>query len=209
MDERLRAVERRWQASGSLEDEAAYLVERVRQGDLTPERLELAAHVGYEPARQALLTGPPELRLLDAATRMPVADPRALLRGLMGRSREGLARYAVAVAQQRLGSLAMLTAHAALIATEQWIECPCDQHADSAAQMADALWEMLVNDVTQLPSDAREALYATALAAFVPSCPGEGTWVQPESYVHLLAHEKPGDRDAGVRAVTDWALRPN
>ena len=42
-DARLRELERRWRESGSTEDEAAYLRERVRVGDLTQERLELAA----------------------------------------------------------------------------------------------------------------------------------------------------------------------
>ena len=42
-DEKLRGLERRWKQSGSPDDEAAYLLERVRVGDLTHERLELAA----------------------------------------------------------------------------------------------------------------------------------------------------------------------
>lgn len=52
-DQRLRALERRWQASGSVEDEAAWLRERVRVGDLAEERLFLAAYLGHEPARLA------------------------------------------------------------------------------------------------------------------------------------------------------------
>lgn len=44
-DEKLRELERRWRESGTVEDEAAYLLERVRVGDLTQERLELAAHL--------------------------------------------------------------------------------------------------------------------------------------------------------------------
>ena len=42
-DQRLRELERRWKESGSPDDEAAYLLERVRVGDLTRERLHLAA----------------------------------------------------------------------------------------------------------------------------------------------------------------------
>jgi hypothetical protein len=34
-DERLRELERRWKETGSVEDEAKYLAERVRVGDLT------------------------------------------------------------------------------------------------------------------------------------------------------------------------------
>ncbi len=49
-DARLRELERRWKETGSPDDEAAYLLERVRVGDLTRERLELAAYCGHEAA---------------------------------------------------------------------------------------------------------------------------------------------------------------
>ena len=53
-DTKLRELERRWKESGSPEDEAAYLLERVRVGDLEKEKLELAAYCGHEGARLAL-----------------------------------------------------------------------------------------------------------------------------------------------------------
>lgn len=53
-DERLRALERAWKESGSVADEAAYLRERVRVGDLMQERLELAAYCMHQGARAAL-----------------------------------------------------------------------------------------------------------------------------------------------------------
>lgn len=53
-DEKLRALESRWRKTGAVEDEAAYLLERVRVGDLTLERLELAAYCGHEGARRAV-----------------------------------------------------------------------------------------------------------------------------------------------------------
>lgn len=49
-DSRLQELKRAWEASGSVEDEAAYLRERVRVGDLTQERLELAAKLGQAAA---------------------------------------------------------------------------------------------------------------------------------------------------------------
>jgi hypothetical protein len=55
-DAKLRELERRWKETGTVEDEAAYLLERVRVGDLSRERLELAAYCGHEGARRA--TGP-------------------------------------------------------------------------------------------------------------------------------------------------------
>lgn len=56
-DERLREMERRWQETGSVQDEAAYLKERVRAGELAWERLELAAYCGHAAA--CLATGSP------------------------------------------------------------------------------------------------------------------------------------------------------
>lgn len=49
-DTKLRDLERRWKETGAVEDEAAYLLERVRVGELTRERLELAAYCGHEAA---------------------------------------------------------------------------------------------------------------------------------------------------------------
>ena len=42
-DSRVRELERAWRASGREADEVAWLRERVRAGELAPERLELAA----------------------------------------------------------------------------------------------------------------------------------------------------------------------
>lgn len=53
-DARLRDLERAWRESGALEDELAWLGERVRAGDLAEERLRLAASFGH-PAAVVLL----------------------------------------------------------------------------------------------------------------------------------------------------------
>lgn len=52
-DSRLQELERAWKASESLDDEAAYLHERVRTGGLSQERLELAAYCGHTGAEVA------------------------------------------------------------------------------------------------------------------------------------------------------------
>jgi len=46
-DSRLQDLERAWRASGAVDDEAAYLRERVRVGELNRQRLELAAWTGH------------------------------------------------------------------------------------------------------------------------------------------------------------------
>jgi hypothetical protein len=53
-DERLRNLERRWRETGTLEDEAVYLRERIRQGDLSERKLYLAAYLGIPGAIAAL-----------------------------------------------------------------------------------------------------------------------------------------------------------
>lgn len=52
-DNRVRELEQRWRASGSTEDEAALLVERIRIGLLSSPRLCLAVYLGHEAAARA------------------------------------------------------------------------------------------------------------------------------------------------------------
>jgi hypothetical protein len=49
----LERLERRWNETGSVEEECAYLHERVRVGSLTHEWLDLAAYCGHTAARLA------------------------------------------------------------------------------------------------------------------------------------------------------------
>lgn len=53
-DQELRELERRWKSTGSTDDEAAFLLERVRTGELWPERLELASYMAHAAAVVAL-----------------------------------------------------------------------------------------------------------------------------------------------------------
>ncbi|MCA8925414.1 MAG: hypothetical protein KDD82_26630 [Planctomycetes bacterium] len=50
-DSRLQQLQRSWRASDAAEDEAAYLRQRVRVGELALERLQLAANCGHTGAR--------------------------------------------------------------------------------------------------------------------------------------------------------------
>ena len=53
-DDRLRDLKRRWENTGSIEDETAFLLECVRVGKLTQERMAIAGYLGHESSRQAL-----------------------------------------------------------------------------------------------------------------------------------------------------------
>ncbi len=61
----LRELERRFRASGLLEDEAAWLRARVQAGDLEQSRLELAAYCGHEVARLVSTPSAPPVDLED------------------------------------------------------------------------------------------------------------------------------------------------
>ena len=78
-DSRLQELKRTWEASGSVEDEAAYLRERVRVGDLTQERLELAAYCGHEGASAAAGSPTPDYCDLEEFSRGLLRFPNAIL----------------------------------------------------------------------------------------------------------------------------------
>ena len=83
-DQRLRELERRWRENGTDADQAAWLLERVRAGLLTDDRLALAAYADHPAARLALEGQPP-----------PRAGLTAWIRGLRKLEGEGLRDAAV------------------------------------------------------------------------------------------------------------------
>lgn len=89
-DDQLRELERRFRASGSIDDERRWLGERLRAGTITRERLEVAAHAGHEAARAVLGAAPPpddlvpwlepmEARGLDVSLRATLAIARLVI----------------------------------------------------------------------------------------------------------------------------------
>ena len=131
-DSKLRELERRWRETKSVEDEAAYLRERVRVGDLTQERLELAAYCGHEGARRAA-----------EADRSPV--PPGQLSNWIGELRERNSE----VCLQALGLCASrLLVHfkrrhphdtiqePAIRAGFDCLRCPCESHTAEARRRA-------------------------------------------------------------------------
>ncbi len=115
-DARLRELERRWKETGSPDDEAAYLLERVRVGDLTRERLELAAYCGHEGARKA--TGAPdplpEVVLHEWAKLLPNTNDCIRVSVLAVRLAKEPGPFQVEVDE-------------ALTAAESWLLQPCDE----------------------------------------------------------------------------------
>jgi hypothetical protein len=87
-DQKLRDLERRWRETGTVEDEAAYLLERMRVGELSSEKLELAAFCAHEGARRALGSDAPALP----------TEVEAWLIGLRDRSHHAALRAGLALA---------------------------------------------------------------------------------------------------------------
>lgn len=103
-DERLRELERHWKETGAVEDHAAYLLERLRVGDLEQEKLELAAYCGHEGAVAALGTQAPEVP----------TDFRLWVLGLLAQGYPTSAHVCVAVARLALDQGKGLAARDAL-----------------------------------------------------------------------------------------------
>ena len=134
-DANLRDLERRFRASGSVEDEAAYLRARVQAGELEQSRLELAAHCGDPAASIAL------------PTRAASEGLRAWTAGLRSQGQAVATRAAVACGHVAYPAWAGVeesvvglrwtkdqraAALAAIQAAEHWVQCPCDRHAEAA-----------------------------------------------------------------------------
>lgn len=142
-DAELRELRSRALASGSVADEAAYLLERVRVGDLERDRLLLAAYCEDPAAQQALGS--------DAPRPGAGADLFAWMQGLdlwADRDetelepcpwRKDLAVRANLLAAQHV---ALDEDHPrlarALLAGMDWLDCPCEGHALEAERASDA-----------------------------------------------------------------------
>lgn len=154
-DARLRDLERRSRETGSVEDEAAYLLERVRAGTLTRERLELAAYCGHDGARRALGD--------TKATRIGV---KRWAVGLRRWGREASTRGAIAAARAATAATHEIWSHKrieqAIARAEEWVRCQCNVHAQAAREAADQACEAALEAP---PGSARQAATAGIAAA--------------------------------------------
>jgi hypothetical protein len=154
-DERLRALDRRRLGSGAITDEAAWLQERLRRGDLSRERLYLAAALGHPAALAALALRPRSATWVSWAW-LRLAGPRL----------EPAAAVRVALALTLPGEE---RAEPALGALLRWCACPCAGHTvdvktteesltSSGAWDDDALVHSLVRAACRFVSGASDEL---------------------------------------------------
>lgn len=193
-DSRLRELERRWRETGSAEDEAAWLSERLRVGVLSREHLVLAAKLGHLAALRVAADVEEEDEddwweesglLWDAVELLgPMLPARAACQWV-----EPAVRFFEGERPEdpRL--------RAALEATQAWLVCPCEAHqeaAQAAGEVAEALSEELpvgrysvaaaaaaaLTDATHPDTDrATNAAQSAAIdAAAVAQRPEEARW---------------------------------
>lgn len=160
-DERLRQLERTWRETGAVEDEAAWLRERVRVGDLDLEGLELAAYCGRPAARM----------IIDDSSSKPPREPleiQAWVEGVVARSKPAAVIAAVAAAEKFLPRwLAACPDDTrprdALQAVRAWARTPRNDEA-SLARL-----QLALDEADRAAEDAKlvdPALETIALAAY-------------------------------------------
>ncbi len=167
-DSSLRELERRFRASGSVEDEAAWLRARVQAGELHQSRLEVAAYCGHKAASSVVT----------------VAGPKTvggLVSGLAPWASEELwRRVALALLHGAESACVGPSApHAALIVQllEDDVACRCEEHWGELASLPNPPYPLdpagravaraarYAASAAKSPGDALEALQQVARAA--------------------------------------------
>lgn len=131
-DERLRALERAWLASGAEDDHVAWLQARLRAGTLGLRRAELAAYCGSRAAQRAL-----EVEATDCEELVPwVVGLRAWGKEAVVRAFTAVGRATLPMWRERFPRRVALAR--ALEAADAWCRCQCDEHSDRARTAASA-----------------------------------------------------------------------
>jgi hypothetical protein len=198
-DTRLRELERRWKETGSPDDEAAYLKERVRVGDLTQERLELAAYCGHEGARRAVRGS------LPGATTGAVEWTRHL-----GRWPEAAAVAAVAAARMAVETVDLDDSSGArpeqILGAVRAAEAAVTQPTQESLGAARGAAEALPRGFT--PEASRNALLAARYCAQAAGRSDDPRAAHQAVFHAAAALKDPSALDATVRfRVSNWALR--
>tara|TARA_R110002072_G_scaffold47901_1_gene131238 strand:- start:2189 stop:2989 length:801 start_codon:yes stop_codon:yes gene_type:complete len=151
-DEKLRELERRWKETGAVEDEAAFLLERVRAGELTQERLELAAYCRHEGATAATSQPP--------YSGGPKEHDR-WLRGLLKWGHRPLVKAGLCSARHPSGSKGWCERHQACVtAAQAWLDMPTEGNRLAAEQVSQ--FELPLGQLTLPIANARAAARAAA-----------------------------------------------
>lgn len=229
-DAKLRELERRWRESGAADDEAAYLLERVRVGELPRDRLDLAAHCGYTAAQMASGYARPSAAIDDAES-----SERSIYewtQGLVQFGKAALVRAAVAGAECVRQAWDNGVEHnpwrdqatTAWKAARKWLECPCDAHAAEVRQVIAPASRLVLRRTAESPDPwllfAAPAVDAGRCVVDDPAHEGGACYRAVSRAAKVLAHQRGKDHQADFvdenaeilervqRDVAEWALRP-
>lgn len=127
-------LERRWKESGSIDDEAAYLLARLQSGDLDEKWAQLAGHAGSLAARKALGGNAPPLPASDSWADL---DPWVSAFTEWGRQAAGVTALAAVDAswvkwEPRFSGRAREVIEMWLRVAREWVACPCEAHERAA-----------------------------------------------------------------------------
>lgn len=201
-DTRLRQRERKWKETGAVEDEAAYLLERVRVGDLEKERLELAAYCGYGAAGIALTGELPKAPSNPGAwlARIEALEPPLRARALIGVGRLFLSAEGESLAASRREVMEQ-----AVESAERRIGDPGCVQEESDEPLLEALAEVAVRDPSRPFADVSVSHSARVLrAALLVSAGRRGNAV-----LKSTPHRRPaGIGFAEIRAAIEQQVVP-
>ncbi len=171
-DSRLRELGREWRKTGNLEDEAVWLLERVRTGDLEQSRLKLAAHCGSSSAAVAIQIEP------TPAGRVQGSDLGVWSEHLAGLGgRESVVRVLVGVARALLSRVdSSLLSDSCLVVLD---------HAERELQVSE-FWVSDPNPRTRKHAARLGATYERPRSTFNP----RSYWVPSEPNEELAWHSK-------------------
>lgn len=207
-DGRIRALERRAASTGGADDEAAWLLARVRAGDLAPERLRLLAHLGHPAACMAASVPG------HAAPLRGVVPARRWALALGAFGRETCARAALALARACATGLADAPPHLSrevvtdiVAAVDAALAAPSRSNLRAARAaktraITDVGWTHEVERHCLRPEAARARLVAieAATAVCAPTGPRAAEAVGQAAAWASATHD--------VRAVVREALAP-
>lgn len=190
MDHQFRALERQ-AAQGDLEAQGQLLLLRVRAGDLSRERLDLAVHLHHPPALRALGRAD-----ADAGSTLP-----AWVIELERWGRPVLVRALVAAAKLLDAHVDDDTRRQQLAAAESWCDCPCRSHALEAYGASRA------TDGVE-PSPSYHAAFAAHVAGNMEGASGRSSLLRVAKIALHDAHlsgREPELRDVIRSALVPWA----
>ena len=216
-DDRLRELERRYEASGAANDHVALLRERLRAGQLDRARISLAASCGH-PAARALQLGEVGdhfvIRfLIDPPSRSESYVSARNVESLASWGKPAAVRVALAAARLLLPvweqQVDEPAPRRALERVVEWLHDPCETRAEAAREAGEAVRRRLLQLSNAGDPFAQQAAQATEAAALVAASPGPLSAARGALGVAQAAERAVGKPSLGSAVCAElmaWAL---